>query len=139
MRRNVFRLNKPELPLQRSGLQPNNSELPPLPWLDSGSALHILRIVQEVLTNIIKHSGATRIAVGTHEAINGGLRGVEIVITDNGRPFHAPPPEATPPARRGLSNIRSRAQALGAWLDWVPLDYGDEGGTRFRMWLPLAR
>ena len=64
---------------------------------------------------------------------------MEIVITDNGRPFHAPPPEATPPARRGLSNIRSRAQALGAWLDWVPLDYGDEGGTRFRMWLPLAR
>ncbi len=115
------------------------SELPPLAWLDSASALHILRIVQEVLTNVIKHSGATRIAVGTHEAINDGVRGVEIVITDNGRPFHAPPPEATPPARRGLSNIRSRAQALGARVDWLPLDYGDEGGTRFRMWLPLVR
>lgn len=133
-----FRLG-PRLEAAGLALDWQVSELPPLPWLDSGSALHILRIVQEVLTNIIKHSGATRIAVGTHEAINGGLRGVEIVITDNGRPFHAPPPEATPPARRGLSNIRSRAQALGAWLDWVPLDYGDEGGTRFRMWLPLAR
>jgi signal transduction histidine kinase len=111
-------------------------ELPPLPWLDSASALHILRIIQEVLTNVIKHSGATRIAVVTQEAVSAGVAGVEVLITDNGRPFHAPPPEATPPARRGLSNIRSRAQVLGALADWAALA---EGGTRFRLWLPLDR
>lgn len=110
-------------------------ELPMLPWLDSASALHILRIIQEVLTNVIKHSGATHIAVATAEADDAGVPGVEVVITDNGRPFQPPAPADTPPARRGLSNVRSRAAALGAHIDWAP---APGGGTRFRMWLPLV-
>ncbi|TXK24916.1 histidine kinase [Ottowia sp. GY511] len=111
------------------------NELPLLPWLDSASALHILRIIQEVLTNVIKHSGATRITVATAEAEDAGTPGVEVAITDNGRPFQPPSPAETPPARRGLSNVRSRAHALGAHIDWV---HTPEGGTRFRMWLPLV-
>lgn len=41
------------------------TELPPLIWLDAQSALHVLRILQEVLTNIVKHSRATEISVTT--------------------------------------------------------------------------
>ena len=47
------------------------SEVPDLPWLDAQNALHVLRILQEVLTNIIKHSGATAITVSTAEAARG--------------------------------------------------------------------
>lgn len=40
-------------------------DLPPLPWLDPQAALHVLRILQEVLTNILKHSQATAIDLAT--------------------------------------------------------------------------
>lgn len=72
------------------------SDLPPLPWLDAQSALHVLRILQEVLTNIVKHSGADDIAVGTMEAARNGMPGVQVWVRDNGRPF-------IPPRARGAT------------------------------------
>lgn len=110
------------------------SDVPPLPWLDAQSALHVLRILQEVLTNITRHSGASEITVST-EADD---EGVTVRVADNGRPFAPPAPEAVTPDRRGLSNVRSRAQALGARCAWAP---GDEraGGTTFTLWLPLRQ
>lgn len=111
-------------------------DLPPLPWLDPQNALHVLRIVQEVLTNVLKHSHATAIAVAT-AAQDGG---VLVRIRDNGGAFM--PPAGPPPAAQagrtgpmGLANVRHRAQALGGrclWAAW-------EGGGEFSLWLPLAR
>ena len=94
----------------------------------------MLRILQEVLTNITRHSGASEITVST-EADD---EGVTVRVADNGRPFAPPAPEAVTPDRRGLSNVRSRAQALGARCAWAP---GDEraGGTTFTLWLPLRQ
>ncbi|WP_246475223.1 sensor histidine kinase [Diaphorobacter ruginosibacter] len=112
------------------------SDLPPLPWLDAQSALHVLRILQEVLTNIVKHSGADDIAVGTMEAARNGMPGVQVWVRDNGRPFIPPVPEALPPGRRGLGNVRSRARALGAHCDWQP---APARGTEFTLWLPLYK
>ena len=113
-------------------------DLPPLPWLDAQSTLHVLRILQEVLTNIAKHSGATEITVATGEALaptGAGEPGVWVRVHDNGRPFTPPAPEALPPGRRGLANVRSRALALGAAAAWAP----QGGGTAFTLWLPLQR
>lgn len=115
-------------------------DVPPLPWLDSQSALHVLRILQEVLTNILKHSGAMEITLGTAESVRGGVPGVQVCVQDNGTPFTAPPPDALPPARRGLANVRSRALALGAqcsWDTWGALGKGC--GSRFTLWLPLHK
>ncbi len=112
------------------------SDLPPLPWIDAQNALHVLRILQEVLTNIVKHSGATEITLATSEApspTHEGVSGVQVRVQDNGRPFS--PPESLPPGRRGLGNVRSRARALGANVTWVP---GDKD-TVFTLWLPLLR
>jgi len=109
------------------------ADVPPLPWLDAQSALHVLRILQEVLTNIARHSGATRITVSTAETAHGGLPGVQVRVEDNGRPFA--PPAALPPGRRGLGNVRARAQALGAHCGWTP----QAQGTAFTLWLPLQR
>lgn len=112
------------------------NDLPPLPWLDAQSALHVLRILQEVLTNIVKHSGAAEILLTTAEAASptdAGTPGVLVRVQDNGCPFT--PPEAVPPGRRGLGNVRSRARALGANVSWTP----ESDGTVFKLWLPLQR
>ena len=111
-------------------------DVPPLPWLDAQNALHVLRILQEVLTNIVKHSGAREITVSTAEQAQGGVPGVVVRIADDGQPFSPPPPEALPPGRRGLGNLRSRVALLGGDCAWVP---GSERGTVFTLWLPLRR
>lgn len=102
--------------------------LPPLPWLDPGSALHVLRILQEVLTNVVKHSQARQLRLTT------ALRGDEVVVTaaDDGIGFDATAATGT---GRGLANIRRRAQAIGARASWVAAG----PGTRFELVLPLAR
>jgi len=106
-------------------------DLPPLPWLDPQNALHVLRILQEVLTNILKHSGARSIDVATAH-IGGELL---VRIRDDGQAFVPAPVAARPGAGKGLSNVRSRCAALGARCDWAPW----EGGGEFSLWLPVAR
>jgi signal transduction histidine kinase len=121
-------------------------DLPPLPWLDAQNALHVLRILQEILTNILKHSGATEIALSTAEAVwpppeggGDGARGVQVCIRDNGRPFTPPASEALAPARRGLPNVHSRALALGAHCTWSTSDGAQAQGSTFTLWLPLRK
>lgn len=109
------------------------SDVPPLPWLDAQSALHVLRILQEVLTNIVKHSGASAITISTAEGAQAGVPGVRVCVHDDGRPFA--PPAALPPGRRGLGNVRARARALDACCEWAPQAHG----TVFTLWLPLRR
>ena len=108
-------------------------DLPPLPWLDPQSALHVLRIVQEVLANILKHSGATAIDVATGQGAGPGGAEVLVRIRDDGRAFE--PGAAPPHGAKGLANVRHRVQALGGrcrWAAWA-------GGGEFSLWLPLAR
>ena len=101
-------------------------DVPSLPWLDPKSALHILRIVQEVLSNISKHAQASQIVFETNHTDGH----VIVRITDNGRGFDMPTPsrEATlellPQAGRGLRNLRQRANAMGAIVHWTRLDQG---------------
>lgn len=105
-------------------------DLPPLPWLDPQRALHVLRILQEVLTNILKHSGADAIDVATaHEGDE-----VEVRVRNNGAPFVPDEADAGSPAGLGLANVRNRAQALGARCRWSAWP----GGCEFSLRLPLA-
>ena len=105
-------------------------ELPPLDWLDPSSALNILRIVQESVANILRHTRATVIRVAT----TAESAGVQVIIEDNGQGFDV----ATALWRssgRGLQNQQRRAQAIDGRVDWKS---GDTG-TRFTLWLPLQR
>lgn len=105
-------------------------ELPALDWLDPSSALNILRIVQESVANILRHTRATVIRMATD--VEGS--GVQVVIEDNGQGFDV----ATAFARgngRGLRNQQRRAQAIGGSVAWV----SGETGTRFTLWLPRQR
>lgn len=105
------------------------SELPPLPWLDPGCSLHVLRILQEALANCLKHSGADSIALIARQEGDG----VCIDIQDNGRGFD--PEAALRAGGRGLHNQRRRAQAIGAELNWRR--EGERTSTR--LCLPLLR
>ncbi|MDO5626120.1 MAG: 7TM diverse intracellular signaling domain-containing protein [Pseudomonadota bacterium] len=111
-------------------------DVPPLPWLDAQNALNVLRVLQEVLTNIIKHSGAREITVNTGQQAHAGQPGVVVRIADDGQPFQPPEPAALPPGRKGLANVRSRVAQLGGHCGWAP---GEAGGTVFTLWLPVQR
>ncbi|QIL82223.1 histidine kinase [Diaphorobacter sp. HDW4A] len=112
-------------------------DLPELSWLDAQSALHVLRILQEVFTNIIKHSGAQRISLETRELARDGVSGVQVEVQDDGRRFI--PSNDPIPGRKGLHNVRVRAKVLHAQVFWQGLTERSECGNRFTLWLPISR
>jgi len=103
--------------------------VPALSWLDADSALHILRIVQECVANVLRHTRATTIGFSTATVD----QGVRVVIEDNGAGFDVN--EALHRGGRGLRNQQRRAVAIGATVTWE----SGSGGTRFTLWLPLDR
>ncbi len=104
------------------------SDVPALSWLDPRSSLHVLRIVQEAFTNVIKHAGASEVRVSTGRE----CEGVFVQLVDNGAGFDA----LMSTAGRGLRNMQRRARAVGGAVSWST---DPSGGTRFRLWLPLQQ
>jgi signal transduction histidine kinase len=96
--------------------------------LNETSATHIYRIVQEALTNVIRHSRATDVTIGL-ETANGEL---QLRINDNGRGFGLPAPDSA--TGLGLKIMRYRAQMLGGDL---VLESGTGGGASVRCSCPL--
>ncbi|MRX07778.1 sensor histidine kinase [Pseudoduganella sp. FT25W] len=105
-------------------------ELPALPWLNPSSALHILRIVQESIANILRHTRATEIRVGT----TSGADGVQVHIADNGGGFDVAQ-TLYQAGGRGLQNQRRRAASVEGTVNWQ----SNPAGTLFTLWLPLER
>lgn len=92
--------------------------------------LQIFRIMQEAVTNAVKHSGGDRITV---EVKNIGCELV-VSIRDNGKGIAS---DAKPEAGggHGLGNMRSRAQSIGG-----DLNIGDaHPGTCIRLILPFKQ
>jgi PAS domain S-box-containing protein len=75
---------------------------------DEEVELAIYRIVQEQLNNVLKHAGATRVAIRLRQLDDGLL----LSISDNGKGFD--PAERAPGI--GLENIRRRAVAMNGEL-----------------------
>ncbi len=95
-----------------------------LEWLSPGSALQIMRMLQEIFTNIIKHAQATAIRVaGTNLSET-----VLISVEDNGKGFT----DACASTGRGLVNLKRRAELLQALVQWT----SRPGCTRFELILP---
>ena len=84
------------------------------------------RIVQESLTNVIRHAGATRATV----AVRHGEAGVEIEVTDDGRGANGDGDGGG----HGLAGMRERVALLGGDLD---AGTRPSGGFRVRATLPL--
>lgn len=104
-------------------------ELPPLPKLGPSGALHALRIVQEAVTNALRHARAHTIQVRTgEEKGEDGLPGVFVEVADDG--VGMGPRGAA--GGRGLGNIAHRAAELGGRLAMV----SGARGTTVRLWIP---
>lgn len=100
-------------------------DVPSMDWLDPASALNILRILQEVLANVIKHSGAGAVTLTTRRE---GDR-VVVSIEDDGRGFDP----AAVSGGRGLANVARRAGAIAGSVRWT----SPGQGTRFELSLPI--
>jgi PAS domain S-box-containing protein len=74
--------------------------------------LAVFRVVQEALTNVVKHSGATAVRVRVARSANG----LTTTIADNGRGFGADARNAHSAAHLGLQSMRERAAILGGTL-----------------------
>jgi PAS domain S-box-containing protein len=74
--------------------------------------LAVFRVVQEALTNVVKHSGATAIRVRVARTANG----LKTTIADNGRGFAAVAVTVHSEAHLGLQSMRERAAILGGTL-----------------------
>jgi len=89
-------------------------DVPKLDSLTPQNVLHILRIVQEAFTNVVKHSQAKTITVQTGFT----EQHVFLRIADDGRGFYRER------EGRGLINMRNRARALSANLEILPSPRG---------------
>jgi PAS domain S-box-containing protein len=94
------------------------------------TALALYRIVQESLTNVARHSGATRVQI----RIANIDHMVELEIVDNGRGIAAADVAAGASAGLGIAGVRERAYALGGEVAIGP---AATGGTRVFISVPL--
>ena len=91
----------------------------------------LYRIIVEALNNVMRHAHANQLEVGM------GLRNGALVITveDNGRGFDPAPRLPNQAGGRGLHNIRERARAIGAEVNWSSSRFSS--GTRFELVLQV--
>ncbi len=99
----------------------------PVP-LPASVDLTAYRIVQESLTNSLKHAGHARAAV----VIRYREGAVELEVIDTGRGAAAAPSET---GGRGIPGMRERVTVFGGRLEIGPRP---EGGFRVWAWLPLT-
>lgn len=104
----------------------------PLAWLDATNALHVLRIFQEAIGNVLTHSGASEMRIGCREEMRDGVAGIAAYVADNGRGFDT----AQDRPGKGFANIRARAAALHGGLTTAS---DTAQGTRITLWLPYLR
>jgi signal transduction histidine kinase len=97
--------------------------------INAEDALQILRVLQESLTNVIKHARARKVRVEVALARD-PVRFL-LTVTDDGGGFDA---AASSAAGRGLSGMRRRAQKIGAALEVA----SDARGTCIALAYPLA-
>lgn len=90
----------------------------------------IYRIVQEALSNVARHSGATACTV----SLNSGGGALRLVVEDNGRGVGPAANRLTSGIGLGLIGMRERAQALGGTFS---IRDRDGGGSIVATTLPL--
>ncbi len=105
--------------------------------------LHIFRIIQESITNAVKHSGATEISVIAREETDtdNNCTGLLFMISDDGSGFNSDTTAGSAEQKDvisqnthlGIKGMKSRATLLGAQLD---IKSNGETGTQIKLFLP---
>ena len=124
---------------RQSGIEARFDVTPCAPTLSGHVAVHTLRVMQEALTNVRKHSGAQLVEVSVAEAsaeatpfmqVNGHPV-ARLVVDDDGAGFD--PGAVAPSEHYGLRSMRERAEAIGGKL---VLESKRGGGTRVILYIP---
>jgi signal transduction histidine kinase len=88
--------------------------------LSPGLDLAVFRVIQESLTNVLKHAGKPPTTVSLN-CVDGQL---VVVVADTGRPIQAAAPAVPAGAGRGLIGLRERIALYGGVLDAGPRSGG---------------
>jgi signal transduction histidine kinase len=96
--------------------------------LSPGQELALYRVVQEALTNCLKHAGASQAGVRLHHEEDH----IELTVTDDGHGGTATPADRD---GQGLAGMRERMAIYGGELTAGP---GEAGGFVVRARLPVA-
>ncbi len=116
---------------ERTGIETEFSTVVFRNRLDQDSKIALYRIAQEALTNIERHSGATRVTID----LRGHKKGATMRITDNGKGLRSPPGGAS--AGIGLRNMQERIEQLDGSLR-ILSSRGAQSGTVIEVSLPLS-
>ncbi|MEP6715705.1 MAG: ATP-binding protein [Terriglobia bacterium] len=92
---------------------------------------HLFRIAQEALTNVARHSNATRVKVEL-EALNSQIR---LIIADNGRGIQNHNGNGPRGPSLGMSGMRARARAAGGRFQ---ISTPPDGGLQLEAELPIT-
>jgi len=103
--------------------EPDSAGLPP------AVQIGLYRILQEALTNVARHSGATAVSIEFARS----AAAVEVAVADNGRGFDIEAVTVSS-SRLGIQGMRERAALLGGTLDVISRG----GGTRILVRIPVA-
>jgi signal transduction histidine kinase len=98
--------------------------------VSGGVGVAAYRIVQEALTNVLKHANGASSEV----VMRWDDRALDLEIIDEGPPQNGARDDARP--GRGLAGMRERAAMYGGTLDARP---GADGGYAVRAHIPLER
>lgn len=90
---------------------------------------HLFRIAQEALTNVARHSGASRVAVELRQE---GDK-IHLAIRDNGRGL---PSEQVRKGALGLTGMHARARSSGGELEILTRS---EQGVTVKVWVPSEK
>jgi signal transduction histidine kinase len=96
--------------------------------LDKYIELSAFRIIQELILNVAKHSGATKASVEVH--LNGG--DVQIEVADNGKGMES---NSHIKPGIGLASIRSKIKLLNGM---VKIESSPEAGTKVIVHMPIS-
>lgn len=116
---------EPRLTQQHLVVRWGVSDLPAIEGWGPQHTLHVMRIVQEAITNVLKHADAKVLGVAT-SVVDGEIF-VQVWDDGRGRPEDG--------KGRGLENMRTRARALRGRLTIEPRD---GGGTEVTLRLPRS-
>lgn len=101
---------------------------PAAPQLDQTERLLVVRVVEEAVTNALRHGGATRLDV----VIRDEAGQLQVVVTDNGAGYDTEQHDAK--EQSGLSRLSERLAIVGGSLSITSMP--GEGAT-VTAWLPL--
>lgn len=100
----------------------------PLDWMDAGHSLHLLRLLQEAISNVLQHAAARSITLSCESSLLHDKSGVLISIIDDGVGFNP----ADSNSSKGLAFMHQRSAILNGTLT---IENAASGGTAVNLWL----